>query len=215
MHPDFEKNGFLIARNFFNETTVRLMQSYFNIKLTSINYNEEERSKHGFTTIEDGDVTTSFTYYADHLVESISLNHGQKISTLLGLNLSPTYSFARIYEKGSRLIPHTDRPSCEISVTCPVLTYNNTPSTIFISNVIRKDNEPNQFSIEEIHKRGGYTQVDLYPGDVLFYKGCERYHWRDKLESDYLIQFFMHFVQSDGLSTEWIYDKRPFVGFQH
>ena len=212
MHSEFEKNGFLIIRNFFDETTVNLLQSYFNIKLTSINYNEYERCKHKKFTFEDGDVaSSSFVYYADHLIESISLNNIKKISNLLGLNLSPTYSFARIYEKGNYLIPHVDRSSCEISATCPVLTYNNMPSTIFISNVIKGD-EPGKYSLEEVLKRGEYTQADLHPGDALFYKGCERYHWRDKLESDYLIQFFMHFVQKDGLYKEWIYNKRPYIG---
>jgi hypothetical protein len=34
-----------------------------------------------------------------------------------GLDLIPTYSYARVYEKGSILKRHKDRPSCEISTT--------------------------------------------------------------------------------------------------
>ena len=34
-----------------------------------------------------------------------------------GLQLIPTYSYARIYKKGDILKRHKDRPSCEISTT--------------------------------------------------------------------------------------------------
>jgi hypothetical protein len=34
-----------------------------------------------------------------------------------GLDLIPTYSYARVYEKGAILKRHKDRPSCEISTT--------------------------------------------------------------------------------------------------
>ena len=34
-----------------------------------------------------------------------------------GLELLPTYSYARIYKKGDILKRHKDRPSCEISAT--------------------------------------------------------------------------------------------------
>ena len=33
------------------------------------------------------------------------------------MNLIPTYSFTRLYEKGSILKRHKDRPSCQISTT--------------------------------------------------------------------------------------------------
>ena len=52
----------------------------------------------------------------------------------------------------------------------------------------------------------------MYPGDILFYKGCERYHWRDPLESPLLFQFFMHFVQSDGKYKDLVFDTRPLMG---
>ena len=34
-----------------------------------------------------------------------------------GLDVVPTYSYARIYKKGDILKKHKDRPSCEISTT--------------------------------------------------------------------------------------------------
>ena len=45
------------------------------------------------------------------------------------LDLIPTYSYARVYEKGSILKRHKDRPSCEISTT---LNLGGDPWPIFI-----------------------------------------------------------------------------------
>ena len=130
------------------------------------------------------------------------------------MRLSPTYTYARIYEKNNPLIPHVDRPSCEVSVTCPISVSDNSPSIIYISNYsIDKKTQPNKLTYKEIEERGDYTEVSLLPGDVLFYRGCERYHWRRPLQCDSLTQFFMHFVETDGIHKEWYFDKRPYSGF--
>jgi len=219
MHPDFKNNGYLVARSFFDDTTVALMQTYFNFKYRIINYSEENRQaakKSVMASVDGyGDVASSFSFYSDHLVESIHLNYGQKASDLVRMKLSPSYTYARIYEKGDWLMPHTDRPSCEISATCPVLTENNAPSTIYISNYkinLEKDT-PVKYTLEQVEERGDYSEVNLYPGDALFYNGCEHYHWRKPLEEESLIQFFMHYVETDGKFKDYYFDKRPYSGF--
>ena len=222
MHIDFENDGYFVVRRFFDDTTIQLMQTYWDLKWRLINFCDEEKYnvvhsvKQGDTlTVLDGDVGYSYNFYSDHLMESIELCYGQKVCDILKANLSPTYTFTRIYEKGSPLIPHLDRPSCEISATCPITISDDRPSTICVSNF--KWNEvtekPVKFSIEQIKKKGDYNEINLYPGDLMFYRGCERYHWRDPIESDYLIQFFMHFVEADGQYKDFVFDKRPFLGF--
>ena len=219
MHPDFKKDGYLVCRNFLDDTTVALMQTYFDFKYRIINFSPENRSN-SFKSVQanlkepnkPGDVGSSFLFYGDHLTESIHLNYGQLVCDMLRAKLSPTYTYSRIYEKGDSLLAHTDRPSCEISATCPITVSGDGPSTIFISNYTADYNNP-RYDVVEIEKRGDYTEVNLFPGDVLFYKGCERYHWRRPLEEDYLIQFFMHFIETDGVNKDWVFDKRPYSGF--
>ena len=41
----------------------------------------------------------------------------QKTLALIGKEVLPTYSYARLYTEGEILSKHKDRPSCEISVT--------------------------------------------------------------------------------------------------
>jgi hypothetical protein len=214
MHPDFKKNGYLVARNFFDNTTVALMQTYFDFKHRIINFSEENRIKAGKSEQGPGkDVAPTFGFYSDQLIESVHLNYGQKASETIRMSLSPTYTFTRIYERGDSLLAHTDRPSCEISMTCPILTASEVPSTIYISNYVVPPGTRGSFTPEEIEKRGDYSEVNLYPGDALFYSGCERFHWRRPLDDDYLIQFFLHFVETDGKYKDWYFDKRPYSGF--
>jgi hypothetical protein len=221
MHPDFEKNGYMVARKFFDDTTIALLQTYFDFKYRFINFNEANRIAANKSVMKNSvqdqseDVASSFMFYADLLIESVHLNYNIKASELMREDLTPTYSFARIYERGDPLIPHTDRAACEISATCPILTCEEIPSTVYISDY-KFDYlslKSRRYTIEEIEKRGDYTEVNLYPGDALFYNGCERYHWRKPLADDYLFQFFMHYVRTDGLHKEWAYDKRPYSGF--
>lgn len=229
MHIDFENDGYLVAREFFDETTIALMQTYWDFKWRLINFSEEEKlnfqrtPKKGETlTLEDDDVGDSYNFYSDHLMESIELNYGQKACNILKASLLPTYTYTRIYQKGSQLIPHQDRPECEVSATCPVFISDDRPSQICISNYNWWDiidpqslngRAPPKFSVEEIKTKGDYSEVHLYPGDALFYKGCDRYHWRDPIQSEYMIQFFMHFVQAEGPHKGKVFDSRPYMGF--
>ena len=222
MHIDFKRNGYLVAREFFDNTTVALMQTYWNLKWRFLNFSDEgkqsfEHSKINgdVPTISDADVAFSYNIYGDPLTESIELCYGQLASELLETNLSPTYTYTRIYEKDSFLIPHIDRESCEVSATSPIIISDDKPSKIFISNFKwwEVTDTKKRFNIEEIKQKGDYSEVELYPGDVLFYSGLERYHWREPLESDYMIQFFMHFVLADGEYKDLVFDRRPYMGF--
>lgn len=210
MNKTFEDNGYLIARNFFSKEAVEIMSAYFSLKYNVLNYNRAERQQIQ-TTIDKGDVANSLGYYGDGLTESIMLIYGNDFSKLLDEEVVPTYTYTRIYEKGALLLPHTDRPACEISATCPILISDDKPSTIYVSNY--RSDSVQYDNLEDVKNRGNYTKVDLFPGDILIYSGTDRIHWREPLESDFLIQFFMHFVREKGPHRDEIYDRRPFIGF--
>jgi hypothetical protein len=110
--------------------------------------------------------------------------------------LLPTYSYMRIYYKNSKLEKHTDRPSCEYSATICISTSEK-PWDIFFKN-----------------KCGEEVCVTLNPGDLIIYKGQELEHWREKYDGTEQIQVFLHYIDKNGVNTEWIYDKRPFIGIE-
>ena len=211
----------MVVRDFFDETTMDILGKYFNMKYKVYLEDEltkrwSEYSKYEKHDKTSDDVAESLNYFSDILAETILLKFGPKVCSVLQEDLSPTYTFTRIYEKGAKLIPHVDRPSCEISITAPIFISDDRPSKIFVSNYTWNDVTDTchtKFEIDEIEKLGNYTEVNLFPGDILIYNGTNRYHWRRPLESDYLIQFFLHFVKANGEYKDHIFDKRPFLGF--
>ena len=124
-----------------------------------------------------------------------------------GLKLIPTYSYARIYKKGDILHRHKDRFSCEISTT---LNLGGDPWPIFIdptgsNNVIDE--------YKGIHKPGAPkgVKVDLKPGDMLIYSGCELEHWREPFQGELCGQVFLHYNEKDG-QYHIPYDGRAMLG---
>ena len=126
-----------------------------------------------------------------------------------GLKLVPTYSYTRLYRKGNILQRHKDRPSCEISTTLN-LGGDNWP--IFIDPT-GSDNVIDEY--KGIHKPNAPkgVKVDLKPGDMLIYSGCELEHWREPFEGNLCGQVFLHYNHADGpFAKSNLYDKRPMLG---
>ena len=123
----------------------------------------------------------------------------KKIEEVLGYDLLKTYFYDRFYFTGQELTRHSDRPACEISVTIQV-----------------SSNQKKSWPIWFETKEGKEVFVNMKDGDGVIYRGCEREHWREPLESRYskaelllrkLIkkeddtyhhQIFYHFVDSQG-----------------
>lgn len=120
-----------------------------------------------------------------------------KISRLVGLELTPTYSYTRLYAKGEVLARHKDRPACEISVTLSIhIPKGMGPSVIYLK-------PPN---LEEIN-------VEMHEGDGCLYAGTEVEHWREAFRADGYIQLFLHFIARHGRNfPTYAYDQRERLG---
>ena len=106
----------------------------------------------------------------------------------------------------SHVLPdHTDRPSCEISITIPIGFKYNGKSDDYLW--------PLHVYINE-EKR--YIPCDI--GDGLIYKGCELKHGRETFDVDkgsYQIQMFLHYVDANGPYAEkYKYDGRDSIGIK-
>lgn len=124
-----------------------------------------------------------------------------KLDSVLDLNLQETYSYSRKYVRGASLSSHTDRPSCEVSLTFPLdyRTDDNTPWKIWVNNEYNWVNHNDGLGQKFIKKntqdckpqRG--ISIDLEIGDVLVYQGPNIPHWRNTLMGDYSYHMFLHF----------------------
>ena len=133
--------------------------------------------------------------YADPLMETILYNSKESVEEITGMALDPTYAYARVYFKNDEMPKHTDRHSCEISLTVNVATVGKKwPIWIHVSG-----QEP--------------IAIALEPGDAIVYKGCEVSHWREKaVDMDITAQFMLHYVDKNGPYAKYKYDARPGLG---
>ena len=160
-------------------------------------------------TWTDNQVPNTYSHYGDHVMETLLVKVLPIMAQETGLELIPTYSYARLYKKGDILKRHKDRPSCEISTT---IHLGGNPWPIFIDgtgadNVINEE----QNLIKPNAPTG--TKVLLDVGDMLVYSGCELEHWREPLEGDVCGQVFLHYNHVNGPFAEKNrFDRRPMLG---
>ena len=187
MSSGFNFSGYVKVENLVDSKTIKTISEYFENKLRR---GEWEAS----TQVNPGDAS-KLGYYSDPLIEVILKECQPAIEHYTGLLLEPTYSFSRVYQGGEELLPHTDRPSCEISVTINVACTGD----VWPIWMQYKDNDP--------------VKCMLSPGDAVIYKGCEVTHWRRKLPDNQInVQFMLHYVAKNGPHAEYKFDKREALG---
>jgi hypothetical protein len=162
-------------------------------------------------TWTDKQVPNTYSHYGDHVMETLLVKVLPIMAQETGLELIPTYSYARLYKKGDILHRHKDRPSCEISTT---IHLGGHPWPIFIDGT-GADNILSGRETTTIVKPGAPagTKVILDVGDMLVYSGCELEHWREPLEGDMCGQVFLHYNHVNGPFAEKNrFDRRPMLG---
>lgn len=191
---DFEKNGYVIVKNAITQDMCKLL--YLQCKTTEqISCFNQDVNVNSYY-FSDGQVENCYACYAPIFSESLLEYMLPLIETNTNISLYPSYSYFRIYYKGSILHPHIDRQSCEYSAT--VCIKNNT--------------EPWDIWIES--KDGNKIQVELNEGDILIYKGNELKHWREKYQGEEQVQIFLHYVNKNGAYKDFIYDQRKMLGIK-
>ena len=160
-------------------------------------------------TRTDRQIPGAYSKYGDWVMETLLMYMIPVMKAKTGLELIPTYSYTRLYEKGNILKRHKDRPSCEVSTT---LHLGGDEWPIFL------DPTGQNFVIDEyknIHKPGAPkgVQVDLKVGDMLIYSGCELEHWREPFQGNVCSQVFLHYNHANGPYAQTnLFDKRPILG---
>ena len=160
-------------------------------------------------TWSDKQVPNTYSHYADMVMETLMMKVLPRMQKETGLELIPTYSYARLYKTGDILKRHKDRPSCEISTT---LNLGGAPWPIFIDGT-GSDNVIDEY--KNIHKPNAPkgTKVLLEVGDMLVYSGCELEHWREPFEGDICGQVFLHYNHVNGpFADKNKFDGRPKLG---
>ena len=128
--------------------------------------------------------------------------------------LWPTYSYFRIYDKGSDLKIHTDRESCEYTVA---LCLGADPVDKPYEILIGEEDETSDYKYYDLKNRNfNRYRIDhkfpMLPNNAVIFKGMDKIHWREICTHDHFITVFLHYVDQEGPYKEFKYDKRDSLG---
>jgi len=208
----FQQDRFSIVRQAVNPELIHFICSYFMMKRQAVDFmykNGVVQESPLMGSWQDIQVPGAYSHYADMVMETLLLKVLPVLKRTSGLDLVPTYSYARVYEKGHILARHKDRESCDVSAT---LNLGGDPWPIFIDPTGTDNVIDAQKNIVRADAPQG-VKVELAPGDLLMYSGCELEHWRDAFEGNYCAQVFLHYNEREGrYGQAHVYDKRPMLG---
>lgn len=165
-------------------------------------------------TFRDPQVPNTFSIYGDPAMEALLLKTQPIIEKSIKDKLLPTYSYARVYKKGDILKKHKDRVSCEVSVT---MNLGGQPWPIFLNpdpkagHVYGKPRGIHKIQSYQPSKNNKKIKVDLKPGDMLIYSGCDLEHWREPFKGIECAQVFLHYNRLSS-GTKNIFDNRKHLG---
>jgi len=208
----FTQNKYQVIKNAISYELANFVFNYFLLKRDAVNYmysNNIVAENCLFGTWKDQQVPNVYSHYADFAMETLLVKVMPIMKQHTNLNLVPTYSYARVYEKGSILKRHKDRPSCEISTT---LNLGGDPWPIFIDPTGSNNVIDEYKNIMKPNAPAG-IKVNLEQGDMLVYSGCELEHWREEFTGNICGQVFLHYNHVNGqFADSNLYDKRPLLG---
>jgi hypothetical protein len=126
------------------------------------------------------------------------------VSELTGRDLLPSYDYFRIYQKGDICRLHTDRASCEHSISMTLHYSDNKPWPL---DIARQPSDRPVASLDEDFGDEGYNSIEMKPGDAVLYRGVELRHGRvtpnPNASSAHL---FLHFVERGGTYQDHAFD---------
>ena len=176
----FKNNKYTVLKNAISKELADFCYAYFLNKRKIAQFLFEQRYISPFTEYwgvwTDHQVPNTYSHYADTVMETLLQRVKPVMEKHTKLKLSETYSYARIYKKGDVLARHKDRYSCEISTTLN----------------LGGDDWPIYLDPTGGNNKAG-VKVDLKPGDMLIYSGCDLEHWREEFKGKDCGQVFLHY----------------------
>ena len=196
----FKKNKYQVLKGVINKEMAYFCYAYFLNKRKVARFLFDQKYISPFTEYwgvwNDQQVPNTYSHYGDLVMETLLQKVKPVMEKQTKLKLSETYSYARIYKKGDVLARHKDRYSCEISTT---LNLGGDEWPIYL---------------DPTGKEGqAGIKVDLKPGDMLIYSGCDLEHWREEFTGKDCGQVFFHYNRAGSkMAKENAFDKRLFIG---
>ena len=210
----FKKNKYTVVKQAISKDLATFIANYFTMQKQVYDTCRERKYFSPFENIigyyenDQDQIPNTYSQYANMAMETLLLKCQPGMEKATGLKLYPAYSYARIYKKGDVLERHKDRFSCEISTT---MNLGGDDWPLYLEPDPTKGGEKPGVGYVSDNTKG--VRVDLKPGDMLVYSGCELEHWREKFKGKECIQVFLHYNNRKTRGAkDNMFDKRPHLG---
>lgn len=125
------------------------------------------------------------------------------ISELTGADVLPSYDYFRIYHKDDICRVHSDRPSCEHSVSLTLVYSDGLPWPLEVGSTRVTGENPctEDFGDEP------YSAVEMQPGDAVLYRGTDLRHGRTLPNPNrWSAHLFLFWVERGGKFEQHAFD---------
>jgi Rps23 Pro-64 3,4-dihydroxylase Tpa1-like proline 4-hydroxylase len=179
MKSEIKEKGYKIIKNFISKDLAKSL---------ALDFEEYCKSDeiHGDCQVENSKSVYNYISFLDLLNQKTA-----EVSEILGDNVLPTYSYARVYKNKNVLETHKDRESCEISLT--VHLDGDSEWEFYIGNENKES-------------------IKLNSGDAILYLGCDVEHGREEYQGNKYIQCFLHYVRTKGEYSDFYFDSKKHHG---
>ena len=195
----FIKNSYVIIPNIIGKELAKFLFEYIKHRREAFEYLNNIKFISPFNpiygTMRDKQIPNTYAHYGDMALDNLLPFIKDKMEKIVKLKLIENYTYVRLYKRYDTLVKHKDRESCEISGT---MALGGDPWSIYLKNKKRKT-----------------IKVDLNPGDILIYRGCDLEHWRDPFEGTLCAQVFLHYNKQNEETEKTKFDGRAMLGIPH
>ena len=191
LHPKLIENGYMIIPKFFDLAFC----GYLNMKTFQALQSPQQNGYNPGKGGGGGEHHRTWNTYGHPIWETVMHMAHYGVSHHIAEDkrklpvIVPTYSYHRVYLEGAAMAHHSDRPSCQISLTINIGQTKKWP--IYCTSLKTKK----------------YVEVIQKPGDALVYLGCNIGHYRPKYEGDWYSQLFIHYVLGNEMNQPHFFDN--------
>ena len=126
------------------------------------------------------------------------------VSQITGADLLPSYDYFRIYQQGDVCRVHSDRPSCEHSISLTLVYSDGEPWPLEVGSVPVSGDGPcfDDWGDES------HAAVAMAPGDAVLYRGMDLRHGRTQPNPNrWSAHLFLFWVERDGPFAHHAFDE--------
>jgi hypothetical protein len=125
------------------------------------------------------------------------------ISELTAADLLPSYDYFRVYQKDDICRVHSDRPSCEHSVSLTLAYSDGMPWPLQVGSIRVNGEEP----CTENFGGEAFSSIEMQPGDAVLYRGIDLRHGRTQPNPNrWSAHLFLFWVERGGKFEQHAFD---------